>query len=1040
MRYFLLGLLLAMSAIAQPVISNVQLTVSHGSVVLRTDITNAEDQWLVQMDYGTTPALGYSTRNRASGSPDPSRTLLEGGLSPSTTYYFRIRVSVGSGTTEWSCTAGSSGPGWTCDAGSGTGMFHTLALPPDHGEPQLPSPVNTAMPAVNGQTFNVTADCSNLQATLNACALANPSLVHQVLIPTGAVCRGTYDLPAKTGSGVCIVRSAAPDKELPPEGVRVDPSFAPKMPRIVFPLAGTGALGHLRGVLNADSTEGWRLLGLSFELDSPLAHRKTPISAVAADGTITTSVPHGLQFGQQIYVAGVQGFRGKGPNGSWTAWAFTPNTLQLASAPYSVLGEPDFSCAQTAPCYVPGTGYLVQTAGSSIISATATTPPVVTTALEHGLFNEPWWNIISASGPVITLESGHTIDWRSRPVEIAGSSVAAYNGVWTTPWASAVSLTLNGGPASASCSANCGRIRMKRAIHIRGAQGATGLNGNHLYTVIDDTKVQIDDATGGVYTGSGVLSFDPDYYFNMLRFYSTASRIIIDRCIVKGAEWPNRVLFGIVLSSQDSALIDSRVENIKNWRTVNPKTLETEYGGETFPVTSIAVDMTRGDRKKISNNYINANGVSIFAQEWEDGHVVEDVTISRNTIYSDPADMSGGSASSGLYYRKRHQIEVKQGKRFLIEGNIMDGNWSDWTPCAPALLLSPRAASYSVNQISDILIRNNTIRNSTSGLQIAGTDDMPEGKMGFLTQRVKIDNNLTYDIDNRKWSSRPNAVGGSGICGYAYQALFSVEDLTISHNTAFDMRGSQTQFFGYLYGRGEGVVLRHNLFSHNNDNGAGGLTPSYSFYGMVPPISGTIKQGWDQYFPFGSEFRDNAVIPGVKDTSAVSNYDSTSTYLESYSQPECVDYYAGFTRTTCFGSGAASETANKRIAAVKFFDSTGRDLRLRFDSQAKAGARPEGLDAGANIDILESAQGKVRNVRLQSGTTSATLSYIAPDSAACFVDYGTDPLWSAHTRVSDNGGLVTRSISFTGLSAGTLYYYRVECASEQPQGSFVTLR
>ena len=63
------------------------------------------------------------------------------------------------------------------------------------------------------------------------------------------------------------------------------------------------------------------------------------------------------------------------------------------------------------------------------------------------------------------------------------------------------------------------------------------------------------------------------------------------------------------------------------------------------------------------------------------------------------------------------------------------------------------------------------------------------------------------------------------------------------------------------------MVLRHNLFSHNNDNGAGGLTPSYSFYGMVPPISGTIKQGWDQYFPFGSEFRDNAVIPGVKNLS-----------------------------------------------------------------------------------------------------------------------------------------------------------------------------
>ena len=52
----------------------------------------------------------------------------------------------------------------------------------------------------------------------------------------------------------------------------------------------------------------------------------------------------------------------------------------------------------------------------------------------------------------------------------------------------------------------------------------------------------------------------------------------------------------------------------------------------------------------------------------------------------------------------------------------------------------------------------------------------------------------------------------------------SIEDLQITHNTALDIRGTQSQFFSYAFGRGEGVVVKNNLFTHNNDNGAGALT------------------------------------------------------------------------------------------------------------------------------------------------------------------------------------------------------------------------
>jgi hypothetical protein len=92
------------------------------------------------------------------------------------------------------------------------------------------------------------------------------------------------------------------------------------------------------------------------------------------------------------------------------------------------------------------------------------------------------------------------------------------------------------------------------------------------------------------------------------------------------------------------------------------------------------------------------------------------------------------------------------------------------------------------------------------------------------------------------------------------------------------------------------------------------------------------------------------------------------------------------------------------------------------------------------MNALEQAQGKVRNLRIRSGKTSVSLNYIAPDKAACFVDYGTDPSWTFHTRMSDSGGPLARNTVVSGLTPGKLYYYRLQCASEQPYGSFVTTR
>ena len=159
----------------------------------------------------------------------------------------------------------------------------------------------------------------------------------------------------------------------------------------------------------------------------------------------------------------------------------------------------------------------------------------------------------------------------------------------------------------------------------------------------------------------------------------------------------------------------------------------------------------------------------------------------------------------------------------------------------------------------------------------------------------------------------------------------SIEDLQITHNTALDIRGTQSQFFSYAFGRGEGVVVKNNLFTHNNDNGAGALTLAGRVGDMLPAPSGSVKQVFDSVFPVNSTFAQNVIIPGVRDSASDSNYDSTDPYV-TFSRADCQEYYSGFPNVKCLGSGSNNETARQRLGMVKFYDPVKRNVNLRFDS------------------------------------------------------------------------------------------------------------
>ncbi len=171
-----------------------------------------------------------------------------GGLAPNTLYNFKVCSTVNS-----------------IETCSPTQNFTTTAAPSNRfSPPTLPNSATlSSMPTINGTTHTVAADCSDLQIKINTAAATSGSLNHQILIPPTALCKGNYELPSRAGTGWIVVRSAASDAQLPPEGTRVGLSYAPVMPTIYGLVEGET---HLQSTIFTENpTSKWRFVGVQIK-------------------------------------------------------------------------------------------------------------------------------------------------------------------------------------------------------------------------------------------------------------------------------------------------------------------------------------------------------------------------------------------------------------------------------------------------------------------------------------------------------------------------------------------------------------------------------------------------------------------------------------------------------------------------------------------------------------------------------------------------------------------------------------------------------
>jgi hypothetical protein len=199
--------------------------------------------------------------------------------------------------------------------------------------------------------------------------------------------------------------------------------------------------------------------------------------------------------------------------------------------------------------------------------------------------------------------------------------------------------------------------------------------------------------------------------------------------------------------------------------------------------------------------------------------------------YTGGGEIWQGPPSDGTRWNVKNLLELKNGQRVLIDGNVFENLW----PAAQtgyAVVLTPRnsegGAPWTV--VRDVTFSNNILRHVAGGVNILGYDDTNGSQP---TARINIRNNLVYDISSA-WGGASHFVMITG----------GPTDVTIDHNTIFHDGMVVLADYGPSYG----FQFTNNVAPHNE-------------YGIFGSGAGFGTSAINAYFP-DSIVRRNALGGG----------------------------------------------------------------------------------------------------------------------------------------------------------------------------------
>src|SRR4029077_3526512 len=229
---------------------------------------------------------------------------------------------------------------------------------------------------------------------------------------------------------------------------------------------------------------------------------------------------------------------------------------------------------------------------------------------------------------------------------------------------------------------------------------------------------------------------------------TVAHDLIVDRCYIHG-DPVNGQKRGIALNSATTTVVNSYISDIKSSQS-DAQAIQGSNGPGPY---------------LIANNYLEASGENIMfggADPFIANLVPSDITIKQNYI-SKPVSWRGQA------WTVKNLIELKNGQRITIDGNLIENNWAA-AQIGYAILLTPRnqdgSAPWTV--VQQVQFTNNIVRHVASVFNVLGNDNLNASR---TTNAITIRNNLFLDVSRTNW-------GGSGWFLLTYGGY----DITVDQN------------------------------------------------------------------------------------------------------------------------------------------------------------------------------------------------------------------------------------------------------------------
>ena len=187
---------------------------------------------------------------------------------------------------------------------------------------------------------------------------------------------------------------------------------------------------------------------------------------------------------------------------------------------------------------------------------------------------------------------------------------------------------------------------------------------------------------------------------------SQPHHVIIDRCYLHGD--PRKgTRRGIALNARDSAVVNSYLSDFK------------EVGADSQAIAG----WNGAGPFKIANNYLEAAGENVMfggADPSIPDLVPADIEITGNHFAKPLRWKEGDSAFEGTAWTVKNLFELKNARRVLVDGNLLEYNWPHGQN-GFAILFTPRnqdgGAPWSV--VEDVTFANNVVRHVAAGHQHA---------------------------------------------------------------------------------------------------------------------------------------------------------------------------------------------------------------------------------------------------------------------------------------------------------------------------------